>query len=71
MAVPMEELVHGTVAGRRRCFYDEEGNDVRLSAPGVRWNDLRKIRRDVLENLRRNCQEAFDKIYDQMVDERR
>ena len=44
---------------------------MRLSAPGVRWADLRTIKRDILENLRSNCQEAFDKIYEQILDGRR
>ena len=71
MAVEIEEIVHGSGNGPRKCFYDEEGKDMRLSAPGVRWADLRTIRRDILENLRSNCQEAFDKIYEQIMDGRR
>ena len=71
MAVEVEEIVHGSGHGPRKCFYDEEGKDVRLSAPGVRWADLRTIRRGILENLRSSCQEAFDKIYEQILDGRR
>ena len=71
MAVEVEEIVHGSGQGHRKCYYDEEGKDVRLSVPGVRWADLRTIRRGILESLRSSCQEAFDKIYEQILDGRR
>ena len=71
MAVGVEEIVQGGVGGRRKCFYDESGEDVRLGVPGVRWEDVRKLRKDVLENVRSNVQEAFDKIYDQIASDRR
>ncbi|CAI8038205.1 hypothetical protein GBAR_LOCUS21306, partial [Geodia barretti] len=56
---------------RRKCFYDDSGNDLRLRAPGVRWEGVKRLRKDVLENVRSNVQEAFDKIYDQITNDRR
>ena len=66
MAVQVKEIVRDNI-----CFYNEEGKDIRLSAPGVRWADLRTIRKGILESLRNSCQEAFDKIYEQVLDGRR
>ena len=71
MAVQMEDIVHGTLTQRRKVYYDETGEDVRLRVPGVRWADVTKRRRDILENVRSNIQEAFDKVYEQLVENRR
>ena len=68
MAVGVDEIVRG---GRRKCFFDEAGDDLRLRTPGVRWEDVRKIRRNVLESVGSNLQEVFDKIHDQIVNDRR
>jgi hypothetical protein len=71
MAVGVEEIVQSGVGGRRKCFYDDSGNDLRLRAPGVRWESVKRLRKDVLENVMSNVQEAFDKIYDQITNDRR
>lgn len=68
MAVEVEEILHGS---RKKGYYNADGKDVRLSVPGVRWADLRQIRRDVLESFKNNCQEAFDKVYQQIMEGRR
>ena len=71
MAVGAEEIVHGGASGRKKCFYDGTGEDLRLKVTGVRWEELRKLRRDVLENVRSSFQEAFETIYDQIANDRR
>ena len=71
MAVGVEEIVQSGVGERRKCFYDDSGNDLRLRAPGVQWEGVKRLRKDVLENVRSNVQEAFDKIYDQITNDRR
>ena len=70
-AVGLEDFVHGSAIRRRKCFYDEEGRDIRLSVPGVRWADVRLIRKDALDKFKSKCQEVFDQIYDQIAEARR
>lgn len=67
-AAEVADILYGT---RKKGYYLEDGTDVRLSAPGVRWADLRQIRANVLETFKNNCQEAFDKVYQQILEGRR
>ena len=72
MAVEVEEIVNTTgLRGYGKCHHKEGGRDGRLSAPGVCWATLRQRRYDVLDSLRENCQEAFDKVYEQIMQGRR
>lgn len=71
MAVGLEDIVQSAPTKRRKCFYDEEGKDIRLSVPGVRWADVRKLRKDALDNFKSNCQEVFQQMYDQISGTRR
>ena len=71
MAVGVEDLVQGGPTKRKKCFYDDEGEDMRLGVPGVRWKDVRKIRKDVLDNFKSNCEDLFHQIYNQIAGTRR
>lgn len=71
IATEVEEVVAKPGRTFAKSFYDEQGRDVRLSAPGVRWVDIRERRKEALESFKERCQEAFDKVYQQIMEGRR
>ena len=52
----------------QKAFYNEANVDIRLASPGVRWDDIKQLRRAAFENFKESCQESFDQIYQQIIE---
>lgn len=51
----------------KRKFLNENGVDVRLKQPGVRYDLLREMRRATLTDYRERIQAVFDQVFEKIT----